>query len=87
MDPNLSPIPRADVHPYRGGSAHRRPPGSRASDVAVAGPILCVSCLLFGLCVLRVTCGLREEGWVFERWAALTIALVLGRSVCLQLFS
>jgi len=81
MDANFTPRP--DVHPYR-SSAHPCAKASRPCDFALAGPILGVTGLLLGLCLLRVACGLRDEGWIFERWVALTMALFLGRSVYRQ---
>jgi hypothetical protein len=53
--------------------------------MGLAGLILRVTALLFGFCLLRVAYGFYREGWIFERWMALTFAIWLGASARQQL--
>jgi hypothetical protein len=69
-----------DTNPYRVADPPRAAP-LHTGDRTLRGPILWLSGLLFGFCILRVACGLREEGWIFERWVALGFALWLAKSL------
>jgi|HubBroStandDraft_2_1064218.scaffolds.fasta_scaffold445393_2 hypothetical protein len=84
METNFSSRPpRATAHPYRGSEApcERAP---RTGDTSLTGPILWVTGLLCGFCLLRVGYGFHSEGWNLERWTALGIALWLARSAWRQ---
>jgi hypothetical protein len=78
-----SSTPRATVRPYRGSIAPRAY-APRSVHTSFTGLIFGVTVLLFGLCVLRLACGLHEEGWNLERWTALGIGLWLARSAWRQ---
>jgi hypothetical protein len=81
MNAGFPPTRRAHAHPYR-GVVDRSARVSRPGDAALGRLIFWITCLLLGLCLLRVACGSHEEGWGFERCVALAFSLILVRSIC-----